>query len=359
MIRKCARNLNKLFCLCILGTMVLAAGVILLPRHLGRTLDEQEIGKVHLASRDGFSFMEVSHGETFETIQAFEKILDSESELTLLGSFDSEEQMNDAVLKEVYNQVEEADSFGLIPWLHPRSWVTSTDWFRRFSLRLSEDGKEEIVGYSSKELGSLFLEDWQNCLVMAEYYCLTYAPPQESRSKSESKEMMNFWHLRFSDQKSFDYYFIVDAVNFKIYYAEIYNVFTDTLMNAYEYMDTNLQEIEKKIEDMQTDSAAVSVDGKQTASAVISVDETTEQINECFYSINLWLADGCMAYYEPVNAEVIDRWSDSNVNLHDKIMIMILSYENGNAYVEERALEEKELPLRGFSVGFQNLGTKF
>lgn len=40
-------------------------------------------------------------------------------------------------------------------------------------------------------------------------------------------QMMNLWYLRFSDEQTFDYYFLVNASTCQIYYAEIYNLLTD------------------------------------------------------------------------------------------------------------------------------------
>ena len=45
---------------------------------------------------------------------------------------------------------------------------------------------------------------------------------------------MNLWFLRFSDNNTFDYYFLVDASDYTIYYAEIHNDWTAAEAEAME-----------------------------------------------------------------------------------------------------------------------------
>ena len=64
-----------------------------------------------------------------------------------------------------------------------------------------EAGKKEIA----KEASAFY--DWMDELRFAKYYGLTC----ESDTDSHMMQMMNLWYLRFSDEQTFDYYFLVNA----------------------------------------------------------------------------------------------------------------------------------------------------
>ena len=48
---------NRLFWICLTGTILLTAGVIFLPRYLSRSLDLRELNWVEVGERDDFSFL--------------------------------------------------------------------------------------------------------------------------------------------------------------------------------------------------------------------------------------------------------------------------------------------------------------
>ena len=166
--------------------------------------------------------------------------------------------------------------------------------------------------------------------MFARNYSLTYTADTETNSR----EMLNFWYLRFSDGKTFDYYFIVNAVTYQIYYAEIYNQYTDYAAKAAEllyFSDGTTAEIpEVKIKSI---------------------------VPEDLYNKFYWYQQdlyylGCMEYYQPDDAKLIYGSMTNN-----KLSIVVLNYGNEAVYIEQLCMQDNAFPYRGFSIGLQNLGS--
>ena len=77
---------NRLFWICLTGTILLTAGVIFLPRYLSRSLDLRELNWVEVGERDDFSFLEPSSGSVLENVQVFRNLTYNGENLTLISS---------------------------------------------------------------------------------------------------------------------------------------------------------------------------------------------------------------------------------------------------------------------------------
>ena len=62
---------NRVFWLCLTGTILLALGIIFLPRYFSRSLDMSSIGQVEVTGRDGFSFLEAGSNDIPGVARAF------------------------------------------------------------------------------------------------------------------------------------------------------------------------------------------------------------------------------------------------------------------------------------------------
>ncbi len=198
---------NKIFCLCLTGVLCLAAGAVMGPRYFSRILDLRDLNTVSIINRDQFSFLEQSSDQLVDQVKLLNSIGNA-GNLMLLSSYsDRETWQNSTLIAQITDQAALASGDGYIPWLEPGiydNYVTTT-------------GDKQ----AAKE--SLAFFDWMNELKFAKYYSLTC----ESDPDSHMMQMMNLWYLRFSDDQTFDYYFLVNASTSQIYYAEIYNLLTD------------------------------------------------------------------------------------------------------------------------------------
>jgi len=296
---------NRLFWLCLTGTILLTAGVIFLPRYLSRSLDLRELNWVEVSERDDFSFLEPSSGSVLENVQVFRNLTYNGENLTLISSIEEPVRMNNELLEQVYNQVMLASELEMLPWVS----------FRRYE-------------YSDKleESDPAPYQYWPEYAKFARYYSLTY----ESEENPHKTEMLNFWYLRFSDTKTFDYYFIVSAVSYQIYYAELYNADTD--------LYARLAKGDKVYEIMESNS--VKYDSAVTNSMVTSGEDL--------------FAVGCMEYYDAEGYDYI-----GSQNLYDKLGLVILYYEGRSVYIEQSVAENSLFPAyQGISVGFQELANR-
>lgn len=334
MLRNFRQKMNKKVCLCFCGFVLLAAAAVFLPRYFSRSLDARLVGKVHLAARNDFSIVKASSGGIWETIRAFCMIHDSASELTLLGSFDSAGQMDEETFAHIYGQVDQAVATGLLPWIGDEAltYAVSADG--------STDTKAQVSVQKEDMEESLFAGGWRDYFVSAEYYCLTYMADGQEKTGGDATEMMNFIVLRYSDGENFDYYFIVDAVNYRVYYAEIYNTFTDSLAKPYSTIGMYDAEI--------TDAGMEIVQSEQYGMLYGSLK-----------SLDFMILEGCQEYYGPESADLVRKADEPEEDFGDKIADFTLSYEDGTAHVEERLLDEKELDMKGFSIGLADLESIF
>ncbi|MBS6395632.1 MAG: hypothetical protein KH452_00560 [Clostridiales bacterium] len=295
---------NKVFWLCLTGTVVLATGLIFLPRYFSRSLDMRSLNQVQAAKREDFAFLESSPNGFLENARAFRHLRD-EGSLTLVASLNESSKMNSELLERVYDQVMMAMEWGMLPWLGGRGY--------EFAIK---NGLEPQA-----------LDYWADQACLAQYYNLTF----QSESGLNTKEMLNFWYLKFSDNTDFEYSFIVNAVTYQIYYAEIYNSYTDYAVQQFE------------------DNIVV-IDGHAELSEKEGiVYEENQQIYEAESEL---FALGCMNYYE---ADFMKPIQTSN--LHDKMALAVLNYGDSTVYMEKIPRDSHpDLLYRGISVGLQNLG---
>ncbi len=306
------RKLNPFFLLCLIGTLLLAAGIILLPRYFSRSMDIRNMNKVAAANREDFSFMETSSGSVVDTVHALEKIKRDGSNLKLITTFNNSARINDELLDHVYDQAIDAVNFGFLPWI---------------GIGLQE-------GALKMGLGTELYESWFNHIRSAKYYSLTY----DSGTHPNTKEILNLWFLRFSDGESFDYYFLVDAINYRIYYAEIYNIYTDQIVTFAEFI---IGMTEKKKQ--EAPNMSVSDDSS------IIYDYTNE-----LYAMNEALfPDGSALYYGAQDCRYVNP-----ANLTDKLSLVVLGFDLETIYLEQLVMPENNFPYRGISVGFQGMGEK-
>lgn len=321
------RTWNWHFWLCLMGTILLTAGVVFLPRHISRSLDGKDLNWVELNERDDFSFLELGTDSVLENERAFRHLTRDGENLTLISSIQEPGRMNSELLEQVYDQVMLASEYGLIQWAGPRGY--------EFGMNLAVEGVSEfeVEPY----------EYWADQVQFARYYSLTY----ESEENPNKTEMINFWYLRFSDNKSFDYYFVVHAISYQIYYAEIYNSYTDFYAEMAEGAELY------RIEDVNISSEGMIFDA--------SAQKTSSYTSSYISSYESLFADGCMNYY---NADGYS-WVGSE-NLYDKLGLVILYYEGQSVYISQSVVrnslllsDDSEVPLyRGIGIGFQELANK-
>lgn len=305
---------SKLFWLCLTGTILLAAGIVFLPRYLSRGLDMSMLNRVELAERENFSFLEQSSNGILENARAFRYLDSAEDTLMLISSYDESAKINSDLLEAVYDQAMSAADLGMLPWIGAYGY----DWTMNLGL--------EPEPY----------EYWADRVRFARYYSLTYA----SESGSNTKEMLNFWYLRFSDGKTFDYYFLVNAATYQIYYAEIYNQLTDLFVVYSETFGT--------VSDMDTGNAAVYEKAVQEQSEAYVYDANMEEV---YWSSENLFAIGSMLYYEANAYKYV-----GGQNLNNKLSLIVLNFGERTVYIEQLAMPENTFPYRGIGVGLQNLG---
>lgn len=285
------------FWLCLAGTVLLAAGVIFLPRHISRSLDKNTWDQVEISKREDFSFLEQGSNELLDAFRAFRHLDAEGTELTLITEIREPDQISEELLNEVYIQAMSASEYGMIPWIGERYTEVT-------------DAAVSGVYVESDDLLEIKWRSWTDDVRFARYYSLAY----ESEENPNKKELLNFWYLRFSNLVSFDYYFIVNAVNYQIYYAEIHNTF------AHRLLDEN---------DHVPDKEAISV-----------------ELGGIF-------TEGCLQYYDFFEYDFV-----SQKDLYQKLCIAILYAEEHTTpiYIEESEADRKDPDMyRGICVGFQDL----
>lgn len=306
------RRQDSIFWFCFIGTVLLILGVIFLPRYVSRSLDLRLVGRVEVSGsgRDGFSFLEAGSNEIPGVAHAFQYLEKNGENPMLVTSIEEPAQINSVMLDHVCEEVNKAVIEGAIPWIEIEEGYMN-------------EYKERVPVYAS----------WSEHVKYARYYSLTY----ESEENPNKKEMMNFWYLRFSDDFQFDYYFIVNAVTWQIYYAEIYNAFSEETMQVMDMLSAERNE---------------EVDG-----LMVSAASEGRYISD----FGVGFSDGWSYYYGADGSDYIGQMGQKQLN--DKIGVGILYFsedenprEVRNVYLEIKAGKEPHLgKFRGISIGFQNL----
>lgn len=315
------RTWNHLFLVCLAGTILLGAGVVFVPRHFSRKLDMRQANQITMVSRDDFSFLEQGEGTVMDHVRVLRNLRPDSEGLTLITSVDDSERVNDEILKNVYEQTLVAAGDGMLPWL----------WYLEYG--------EYMESY----------ENWIGCIKFAKYYSLAY----DSERNPNTRELLNFWLFRFSDENTFDYYFLVDAITFRIYYAEIYNRFTHL---ASDYWETILSQT-YRIQNGSTNAVSIYDWGTSDSKTKKTVD------SEYFYEEFNYLYDqfgyGCLDYYEADDmklANIFPATDQGSSRL--RMSLVILNYGSEAAYIEQKIVEK---PLfdgyRGISIGLQGIDT--
>ena len=296
---------NKIFCLCLTGVLCLAAGTILGPRYFSRILDLRDLNTVSIINRDQFSFLEQSSDQLVDQVKLLNSIGNSGNLMLLSNYSDQETWQNSTLIAQITDQVALAAGDGYIPWLEPGIYENYL-----MEIMKKQTSKEALAFY-----------DWMNELKFAKYYSLTC----ESDPDSHMMQMMNLWYLRFSDEQTFDYYFLVNASTCQIYYAEIYNLLTD-----------------READDSWTESP-------QNAATVADVfygEEYAEQF-----------AAGAFYYYQASDFQTV--YGDEGRN-YDCLSVLRLE-EGESAYIEMQKHEQNtqlKHPIYGYSVGIRGLADK-
>lgn len=277
------------FWLCLTGTLLLTAGVVFLPRYISRSMDLGHLYQVEISNREDFSFLEQGSNNIYDVVRAFEHLKQGEEGPVLLTTINEPIQISSELLEEIYQQAMLAAEYGMLPWPFYDEIVAETDG-------------TVLEGASG----------WASFVKSAQYYTLTF----ESEENPKKKELLNFWYIRFSDEQSFDYYFIVNAVNYQIYYAEIHNAFSQRLME------------EAMVYSYETD-----------------MPESVNPFGEIF-------AGGCAQYYECPDYDYVGQR-----NLYRKLSLCILYFENEEPVYIEHSVVESDASWKydGICVGFQDL----
>lgn len=285
---------NHRFWICLIGTLILTAGVIFLPRHISRSLDLRTLNQVEVSRREDFSFLEQGSNQIYDVIHAF-SYLGQEGNPVLITSVEEPIQINSELLEKIYIQAMIASELGILPWLGPPVYTNAS---------FTNEYIETEYGWA----------DWTSYPKSAQYYSLTFA----SDENPNKTELLNFWYLRFTDETSFDYSFIVNAVNYQIYYAEIHNAAT--------------QRVVKNAE-------TVEIYGLSSHEMdVIFGDEA--------------FAAGCMEYYQALGYDCVTQ-----ENLYQKLSLAILYYEEKTPVYIERAIiaGDGSSQYDGICIGFQDM----
>lgn len=296
---------NKIFCLCLTGVICLAVGAVMGPRYFSRILDLRDLNTVSIINRDQFSFLEQSSDQLVDQVKLLNSIGNSGNLMLLSNYSDQETWQNSTLIAQITDQVALAVGDGYIPWLEPGIYE---NYFM-----------EIMKKQASKEAPAFY--DWMNELKFAKYYSLTC----ESDPDSHMMQMMNLWYLRFSDEQTFDYYFLVNASTCQIYYAEIYNLLTD-----------------READDSWTESPQ----NAATVAEVFYGEEYAEQF-----------ASGAFYYYQASDFQTV--YGDEGRN-YDCLSVLRLE-EGESAYIEMQKHEKNtqlKYPIYGYSVGIRGLADK-
>lgn len=302
-----------IFWLCLLAIILLAVGVLFMPRMVSGWLDEGRLNAVELAERDQFQYLEQSSDDVIDIVQAF-SYLDNGGELLLLSSLEGENALgNTDLIKSVYNQALLAANYGMLVWI-------------------SETGYDAAYAASDEfEPTEALYEDWSEHVHTARYYSLTY----DTKEEDNTREMLNFWYLNFSDGTNYDYSFLVNASSYQIYYAEIYNSCTNYgMMLAQDYL-------------ADEDRKAISV--QRTL-----YDEKDEMTREDGYYGSLAFYEncffnGCIDYYSASDGRYVQGGSGNDYN-----SMTVLHMQDGTVYVEQQLLQSSS--WYGIGIGFRGLG---
>ncbi|MBR9944926.1 hypothetical protein KE530_00340 [Clostridiaceae bacterium Marseille-Q4145] len=296
---------NKIFCLCLTGVICLAVGAVMGPRYFSRILDLRDLNTVSIINRDQFYFLEQSSDQLVDQVKLLNSIGNSGNLMLLSNYSDQETWQNSTLIAQITDQVALAAGDGYIPWLEPGIYE---NYFM-----------EIMKKQASKEAPAFY--DWMNELKFAKYYSLTC----ESDPDSHMMQMMNLWYLRFSDEQTFDYYFLVNASTCQIYYAEIYNLLTD-----------------READDSWTESPQ----NAATVAEVFYGEEYAEQF-----------ASGAFYYYQASDFQTV--YGDEGRN-YDCLSVLRLE-EGESAYIEMQKHEKNtqlKHPIYGYSVGIRGLADK-
>ncbi len=284
---------EHLFLFCLTGTLFLTAGVVFLPRYFSRSLDMRNLNQVEASEREDFSFLEQGSNDLYDVARAFEHLKWGEEDPILLTTISEPIQINSELLQQIYIQVMTAFEYGMLPWVGP-----FTD-----SEVIESDGE-------GNALSKVWI-NWIDYVKSAQYYTITF----ESEEDPKKKELLNFWYVRFSDGERFDYSFIVNAVNYQIYYAELHNIAAQMIVD---------------------ESAAYGWEEDLVADTVPYVA----------------FADGCALYYEALGCEYVGP-----KNLYQKLGLFILYFENDvPVYIEMSEVKsDASWKYDGICIGFQDL----
>ena len=296
---------KKIFCLCLTGVICLAVGAVMGPRYFSRILDLRDLNTVSIINRDQFSFLEQSSDQLVDQVKLLNSIGNSGNLMLLSNYSDQETWQNSTLIAQITDQVALAAGDGYIPWLEPGIYE---NYFM-----------EIMKKQASKEAPAFY--DWMNELKFAKYYSLTC----ESDPDSHMMQMINLWYLRFSDEQTFDYYFLVNASTCQIYYAEIYNLLTD-----------------READDSWTESPQ----NAATVAEVFYGEEYAEQF-----------ASGAFYYYQASDFQTV--YGDEGRN-YDCLSVLRLE-EGESAYIEMQKHEKNtqlKHPIYGYSVGIRGLADK-
>lgn len=257
-------NHRNFFPLCLIGVGCLAAAVLFGPRYFSRMMDSRDLSLVAVTDRDDFSFLKQSSGQLLNQAPLLSSIGNVGELLLLTVQSEPGTWQSSHLVSSVYEEAKSAAAQGMLPWIH-------TD------------------------------EDWQDTIQYAKYYSLT----AHTDSDAQSREMLNLWYLRFSDEETFDYYFLVNALTYQIYYAEIYN-------------------------------------------------EKTEQEEDVIgSSIQMEVSNGAAFYYHAKEHLIVTGSERTSYE-----SLIVLHFEDGVVYLELTELEPTgltEQKRKGYSVGFRGL----
>jgi len=295
---------NYRFWLCLTGTVLVMTGVIFLPRYISRSLDLRDLNQVEMSGREDFSFLEQGSNDVVSAFAAFQNLNHYGENPLLLASIEEPIQINSELIEGVYSEAVAASEMGMIPWIGDLYTAVSA----------AESHFIDDASAITDEQEAVWI-NWSDYIQFAKYYSLTC----ESKENPNKKELLNFWYVRFSDGRQFDYSFVVNAVNYQIYYAELHNAVTqDLVRQAEEYQD------------------------------VYGWDET----DTFFTSYGDVFVQGCADYYRSSGYDVINRQ-----NLYQKLNLAILYFENEEPVYLERSVAYSEDPAiyDGIRIGFQDL----
>lgn len=313
------RTWNRLFLICLAGTICIGLGIIFAPRYLSRKMDMRRENQIAMVSRDNFSFLEQGEGTVMEHVKVFRNLHPDSEDLRLITSVTDSERVNDDILKQVYDQAITASAYGMLPLI--------MDYYQMYGYTDVSLSAEDMSPY----------EYWGDRIKFARYYSFTY----DSDTNPNTKEILNFWLLRFSDGKTFDYYFLVDAITFRIYYAELYNSMTDQMAKYWKYIHQN--------------SELSYTDDSDLADVNMATEwfEENPEWSNIFWILYDQFYFGCVDYYESDDYKVISNGSNS-----DRMSLVVLNYGQEAAYIEQKAVEESLFTnYQGISIGLQGIDT--